>query len=278
MKPPITYYGSKVTIGPQIAALLPAHDHYVEPYAGSLAVLLAKRPSRMETVNDLDRKLMTFWRVLRERPADLERYCALTPHARAEHLEAYAPVPDDHPDRHLEQARRVWVQLTQGRAGTLRRTGWRFYINPAGSSTSMPGYLAGYVDRMAAGAERLARVSLEARPAAEIITAYGAEPQVLLYVDPPYLGSTRSRNYLHEMSGEAEHRALAAQLEACAASVVLSGYHSPLYEDLYGGWHRYEIATATGQAHQWSARTEVLWSNRPFPAVADHLFAEDVIG
>lgn len=89
MKPPIAYYGAKVTIGGQIAALLPDHEHYVEPFGGSLAVLLAKRPSRMETVNDLDGELMTFWRVLRDRPADLQRACALTPHARAEHLEAF---------------------------------------------------------------------------------------------------------------------------------------------------------------------------------------------
>ncbi|MFC5744786.1 DNA adenine methylase [Actinomadura rugatobispora] len=276
MKPPLAYYGAKVTIAQQIAALFPDHEHYVEPFAGSLAVLLAKRPSRMETVNDLDSRLMAFWRILRDRPADLQRVCALTPHARAEHIEAYQPVPDDHPDPQLEEARRVWVLLSQGRGGTLRRTGWRFYIDPAGSVTSMPGYLNGYLDRMAAAAERLARVSLECRPALEVLEAYGAQPDVLMYVDPPYLGSTRARNYRHEMGSDAEHRELAAALEACRATVILSGYHSPLYDDLYAGWHRHEIHTGTGQANQWSPRTEVLWSNRPFP-VADGLFDTAVI-
>ena len=56
-----------------IAALLPAHRHYVEPYCGSLSVLLAKPPSNHETVNDLDCRLITFWRVLRDRPDDLAR-------------------------------------------------------------------------------------------------------------------------------------------------------------------------------------------------------------
>jgi DNA adenine methylase len=270
LKPPLIYYGSKVTIGPQIAALLPPHDHYVEPYAGSLSVLLAKRPSRMETVNDLDHRLMTFWRVLRERPAELERRCALTPHARAEHDTAYTDSSDE-----MEQARRVWVRLTQGRAGTLRRTGWRYYVNPAGSSASMPDYLHGYVDRMAASVERLAAVSLECRPALDVIAAYGAQAKVLLYVDPPYLGSTRTRNYLLEMPSEKDHRQLAGALHAAKSAVVLSGYESPLYNDLYDGWHRHEIRAATGQAHAWSARTEVLWSNRPL-LVADQLFADEV--
>ena len=42
MKPPITYYGGKILQAERIASLLPEHRHYVEPYCGSLAVLLAK--------------------------------------------------------------------------------------------------------------------------------------------------------------------------------------------------------------------------------------------
>jgi hypothetical protein len=41
MMPPISYYGGKTRIAGRIAALLPAHGHYVEPFAGSLAVLLS---------------------------------------------------------------------------------------------------------------------------------------------------------------------------------------------------------------------------------------------
>lgn len=258
VKPPLVYYGGKTAIAGRIAGLLPAHEHYVEPFAGSLAVLMAKRPSRMETVNDLDGELMTFWRVLRDRPGDLARVCAATPHARAEHAAAYEPAAGE-----LEQARRVWVRLTQGRGGTLRRTGWRHYVDPS-TSTSMPGYLSGYVARMTPAAERLANVSLECRPALEVIAAYGAYPRVLLYVDPPYLACTRTGvNYRCEMAREQEHRELAAALVGCRAAVVVSGYDDPLYRQFYAGWHRREIPTATGQAGRWSARTEVVWFNRP---------------
>lgn len=268
--PPIPYYGSKQTLALKIAALLGKHDHYVEPFAGSLAVLLAKRPSRMETVNDLDQDLMTFWRVLRDRPLELERACALTPHSRAEYLDAREADLDAQPD--LERARLVWVKLAQGRAGTLRQTGWRHFQDPAGSSSGMPRYLAGYVARLAPAAERLASVTLECRPAQELIDAYGRHRDVLLYVDPPYLGSTRARNYRHEMTDETQHRELAKHLEACRATVVLSGYHSPLYDELYDGWHRVELDAHTGQALDWQRRTEVLWSNRPFPNVTTPLF------
>ncbi|MFD4596783.1 DNA adenine methylase [Streptomyces sp. NPDC058464] len=261
MKPPVPYFGSKQTIADWIVDLLPAHEHYVEPFAGGLSVLLAKRPSLMETVNDLDGQLMTFWRVLRERPQDLIRACALTPHAHAEQIAAYADAPDGDD---LETARRVWVRLTQGRSGTLRRTGWRHYIDPCGSGTSMPDRLDASVTRLAAAAERLHEVSLECRPALDLIGKYGRGREVLLYVDPPYLGTTRQwSNYRVEMKGEQEHRELAAALGDCRATVVLSGYHSPLYDELYDGWHRYETSTATGNAKGDKARTEVLWANQP---------------
>ncbi|GIH26025.1 DNA methyltransferase [Acrocarpospora phusangensis] len=263
MKPPMPYYGSKQTLGDQIAALLPPHEHYVEPYAGSLAVLLAKSPSRMETVNDIDEDLMVFWRVLRERSGELEQICALTPHSRAEYRTAkYADLSamDD-----LERARMVWIILTQGRAGTMKSTGWRHFQDPAGSSSGMPRYLAGYVGRLAPAAERLAQVSLECRPALELVAAYGRHEDVLLYVDPPYLGSTRARNYRHEMGSEAAHRELATALDACRSAVVLSGYHSDLYDELFEGWHRTELDAHTGQSNGYQKRTEVLWSNRPFP-------------
>ena len=257
MKSPVPYFGSKQRIADWIVGLLPDHDHYVEPYAGGLSVLLAKRPSRMETVNDLDGELMTFWRVLRERPEELLRVCMLTPHSRAELAATWDPTEDD-----LELARRIWCRLAQGRSGTLRNTGWRHYIDPAGSSTSMPGYLEAYALRLATAAERLHGVPLEALPALEVIARYGARPNVLLYVDPPYLGTTRGwgNNYRCEMKTEAEHRELAAALADCKATVVLSGYDSPLYLELYAGWHRYETASMTGNAKTAKDRTEVLWS------------------
>lgn len=271
--PPITYYGGKTRLAGRIAELLPDHAHYVEPFAGGLSVMLAKPPSRMETVNDLDSDLMTFWAVLRNRPDDLARACALTPHSRAEHAAAHGDLSglDD-----VERARRVWVRLTQGRGGTLRRTGWRHYADGASSCTSMPGYLRGYLGRIMAAAERLHAVSLECRPALEVIDAYGRHRSTLLYVDPPYLGSTgRVRNYRHELMREGDHRDLAAALRACRATVVLSGYASGLYQALYGDWHRVELGASTTQGAGEAERTEVLWSNRPLREAWRDLFADD---
>jgi len=265
LKPPFTYFGGKTRIAEKIVALLPPHEHYVEPFFGSGAVLLAKPPSRAETVNDLAGDLVNFWRTLRERPDDLERACSLTPHSREEHQLAYEPADDP-----LERARRTWVRLTQGRAGQLhQRTGWRFRVKPD-SSPSMPAYLAAYVSRLHPAAQRMAGVSIECRPAAEVIDAYGQHEGVLLYCDPPYLDTTRTHGkfgnvYVHEMRGEDDHRGLAPALRSARAAIVVSGYDSPLYAELFGDWYRTEITATCGNSTQAKARTEVLWSNRPFP-------------
>jgi DNA adenine methylase len=265
MKPPFAYFGGKTMLAQRIVDLLPPHQHYVEPYCGSLAVLLAKRPARMETVNDLDHELVTWWRVLRDRPEELARVCALTPHSRAEYVAARERAVEDE----LEVARRVWVLLSQGRGLTLRpgKTGWKHYVYPSGSGIGMPGYLEAYVERIAAAADRLSMVSLECMPALDLIRKYGQQPDVLLYVDPPYLGTTRDHrnNYRYEMKDEGDHRDLAEALHACKAAVVLSGYASDLYDrELYAGWARHTMPAFTGNSSGDRTRTEVLWSNRPF--------------
>src|SRR6478752_6256498 len=75
--PPLKWHGGKHYMARRIVALMPPHLHYVEPYAGGLAVLLARDPDDhrlwlaphrgiSEVVNDLDGRLTTFWRVLRD--------------------------------------------------------------------------------------------------------------------------------------------------------------------------------------------------------------------
>lgn len=270
VKPPFAYYGGKTTLAPQIAALLPAHEHYVEPFAGSLAVLLAKKPSRAETVNDLDSDLVNFWRVLRDQGDELRRMADLTPHSRAEYEAARGELPDDE----VERARLTWVRLTQGRSHSMKPTGWWFRKNVATAGNSPTDYLVGYRARLAAVTDRLSGVSLESRDALDVIRDYGSEPTVCLYVDPPYLGSTRATNYRVEMLDDDAHRTFADALNECKASVVLSGYDSPLYAELFDGWHRKDLAAPTTLSGD-TDRTEVLWSNRPLTRhVQQDLLAE----
>jgi DNA adenine methylase len=77
------------------------------------------------------------------------------------------------------------------------------------------------------------------------------------------------------MLDEPAHVALADALHATAASVLISGYHSPLYDELYAGWPCREIKASAGVGNgDERARLEVVWSNREFPHEQGDLFDE----
>src|SRR5687767_3866623 len=84
INPPLKWHGGKHYLADEIVGLMPQHVHYVEPYAGGLAVLLARDPANStlwlpphkgvsEVVNDIDGDLANFWRVL-QHPDDFARF------------------------------------------------------------------------------------------------------------------------------------------------------------------------------------------------------------
>ena len=72
-KAPFPYHGGKSKAAPTVWTALGDVDHYAEPFAGSLAVLLnrpheANRPYYSETVNDADGLLVNAWRSIQLHP------------------------------------------------------------------------------------------------------------------------------------------------------------------------------------------------------------------
>lgn len=268
VKPLVPYHGSKGRLAAWIVALMPPHRVYVEPLAGSASVLLAKPRSVHEILNDIDGNVTTFYRVLREQPAELERVCRLTPYAREEFARADLA---DTEISDLERARRWWVRVNQSFAHTgTSTTGWSTSIM-RGSNNARP--VANRIDRFYAVAARLSTVTVENRDALGLIRDHSV-PDGLIYADPPYLMSTRSAmdrrpsgDYVHEFATDDDHIQLAEVLKASASTVLLSGYHSPLYDELYADWDRVEQRVVRRLSNARSASqphaTEVVWSNRP---------------
>src|SRR3982751_3622861 len=78
------WYGGKYSHLDWLLPLLPKATHFCEPFGGSAAVLINRDPSSLETYNDLDEEVVTFFEVLREQPDELIRAIASTPFSRAE--------------------------------------------------------------------------------------------------------------------------------------------------------------------------------------------------
>lgn len=256
----LPYFGGKMRLAPRIVELLgDSHRHYVEPFAGSAAVLMRKPPVHMESINDLDRAVHTFWKVLRERPNELIERLQLTPHSKVEY---YASALDTADVDDLELARRFVVRSCQSFSGAI--TGGYGPASPR-KRVSRAAVWTRIVDsRIVAMAERLRNVELECMDAIPYLERWD-DPHTAAYVDPPYLAETRrdTRTYRHEANNEEYHRRLLETLNQFSGRVVLSGYESSLYRELLGsGWelHRVDVSAPSGiRRGRSERRTECLW-------------------
>lgn len=259
----LKYHGGKWRMGAWILAHMPDHECYVEPFGGAASVLLQKRQASVEVYNDLSRRVVSFFRVLRERPEELIRAIELTPFSREEFALAREPADDE-----LEAARRLYVLSWQGRGGPTARwnTGWRFQRTLVNRASVVATWnQTGHLYQVAA---RLKHVEIECDDALRTIARYD-QPECLFYLDPPYLFSTRSKwtsskngaAYDHEMTDD-DHRALAGVLQGVRGMVMISGRPTPLYDELYAGWRRISTTTTIDTG---ASVVECLWLN---PAAA----------
>lgn len=75
LKSPYPWFGGKSKVSPIIWKGLGKVSNYVEPFAGSLAVLLANpNLSKIETVNDIDCFLINFWRAVSKEPEEVAKF------------------------------------------------------------------------------------------------------------------------------------------------------------------------------------------------------------
>jgi DNA adenine methylase len=260
---PFGWYGGKFSHLDWLLPLLPNCHHYCEPFAGSGAVLLNRRPSPVETYNDLDGEVASFFRTLRDQTNDLVKAIALTPFSREEFAIACKLDPKA---TQLERARRFYVRARQVRIGlaqtaTLGRWANCKDTSRAGMSGVISRWLGG-VEDLPNIAQRLLRVQIENRPALQVIRLYDS-PRTLFYCDPPYIHDTRgdSKAYGHEMT-DAQHGELANILNDAHGMVAISNYPCELMDKLYPApkWRKTVADAKTNHATK-GQRTEVLWTN-----------------
>lgn len=255
MKSLLHYPGSKKRIASWIIGNMPEHHSYLEPYFGGGAVLFEKPPSRIETVNDLDGDVVNFFRVIRDPEScqELEHWLTYTPYSRQVYDESF----EKEPRSPVEQAGYFAIRSMQSHGfRTSEKTGWKkdVYGREAAYAVKNWNELPEALAEMAA---RLKSVQIENRPALELIRAFDHE-NVLIYLDPPYVWSTRGRmQYRHEMSDPDHEEMLEASLHS-RAKIMLSGYDCELYGRYLKDWRKLQMPA---RAQNSLPRTETLWLN-----------------
>ena len=260
---PLKRFGGKGLNAPRIVPHFARANVYAEACLGAGGVFfrVPEGVYARVAINDLDDSLVGFFRALRDQPDELARLCSLTPYSRSEFVAAL-----DRSDDPLEESRRVWIRARQGFSGRA---------DSAGDWGRCPGQSHGWqssetatkLDALHAYARRLLHVAIDCIDGAEFIAKWGREG-TMVYVDPPYVASTRKGDaYLHELNDDG-HRRFAAACHGAVergARVAVSGYPSALYDALYAGWRRIDIDVALRGTRNASGmrRTESLWMSYP---------------
>lgn len=281
--PPLKWHGDggKTYLAKKIIELMPprvknpnapaADDpgwvHYVEPFFGGGAVLLAQDPEGIsEVVNDLNGELTNFWQCLQcERSFErLKRRLESTPCSQFEFNRSKNPIRfEDKYD--VGMAAAFFIRNRQSRQAlgkdfaTLARTRTRRGMN------ELPSAWLSAIDGLPEVHARLQRVVILNDDALAVIKQQD-DTRTLFYLDPPYVHETRSatKAYKHEMNNE-KHESLLQTLGTIKGRFMLSGYSNPMYQvyaDRYG-WRRvdFEIDNKSGGGKKKQMRTESVWMN-----------------
>ncbi|EKU97610.1 site-specific DNA methylase [Leptolyngbya sp. PCC 7375] len=253
-RPALRYFGGKWRLAPWILQHFPEHRIYCEPYAGAFSVGLRKRPAAVDVLNERNPGVTNFFEVLKDWPQELITALNASPKTRDEFKRCMVIEGNA-----FERARRFYLfcQMSFSNGGGRWSSGT--------SEERLRLVQSQDCDYLMAVSQRLANVQIT-HDLAEVAIAKYDSPETLFYIDPPYVQSTRGskdtrhingaprRQYAYEMDDDG-HRQLAEQLHSAKGMVVLSGYESALYAELYPGWRCVKKQIQTRQG----LRTECLW-------------------
>ncbi len=263
---PFKWVGGKSRLRKKIIELLPAHTCYVEPFAGAAWVLFGKPPSNVEVLNDIDQELITFFRVVKEKPEELIASFEWELVARAEFERLAQLDPTQLTD--VQRAHRFYYLIMAGWGGELNYPRFQTSINDGGHGNRLFGALQTLRQRITPVYERLRTVIIENLDWQECINRYD-RPGTVMYIDPPY--PENGCNYVYNMREKEAHELLASRLNATHCKWILSSYDSPYIRSLFEGHPILSVQSASGMNTEKKGSTrvinrEVLITNFPPPA------------
>lgn len=238
---PFKWVGGKSRLRKYIIPLIPPHSCYVEPFGGAAWVLFGKPLSDVEILNDIDQELITFFRVVKEKPEELIASFEWELVARAEFERLASLNPSDLTD--VQRAHRFYYLIMAGWGGELNYPRFQTSIRDGGHGNRLIGALKFLRERLMPVHDRLKTVIIENLPWEECIHRYDRSG-VVMYVDPPYPGN--GVNYAHNMRSWEEHAKLAKRLAIAQCQWILSSYDSPEVHSLYANHHIIPVQSFSG--------------------------------
>jgi DNA adenine methylase len=261
IRPPVKWPGGKRYLAKRITGYFPNHRIYLEVFGGGASVLLNKTPVQVEVYNDLDLRITRLFRVLRDQGERFLERVRLIPYSQVEFETAGSYPPGG---SELEKAICDFILWRQSFGG--KGESWSY------TTTRARGGMAGDVNAWWTAIEnlpeiidRIRRVQILCQSAFDAIPRFD-HSEALIYCDPPYVHSNRerhSRRVYHSEMTDDEHRDLGKILSKCRAKVIVSGYPSALYDEIFAGWRvaSFDIANHAARGHKKERENECIWMN-----------------
>lgn len=255
-----SYLGSKFTLVDKLEPFFPPHLHFVDVFMGSMIVTLNKKPSKIETVNDINGNIVNFFKVLRDNPYELYTLLYLTPVSREEFNNSW----DMENISDLERARRFYIRTKQSfcSMGSQKKSkGW--HMTKTKSNASLAETVSKWsnsLHKLFPIVDRITSIQIENRHFRELIPFLDFE-EAFFYQDPPYHKEARAsfNDYEFEMTDE-EHEELAEINHQCKGKIMISGYDCPKMRMLYKDWYFHKFKIKHNNMRN-KAVQECIWMN-----------------
>lgn len=262
MKTPITYYGGKQKLASTILKLIPAHNLYAEPFFGGGAIFFEKPKSNVEVINDTNKEIINFYRMVQNDFVSLEKEIRITLHSRDLHRQASTIYNNPDMFSELKRAWAFWTLASQSFASIIDGS-WGYDIAKHTTSLKINNKREGFTEDYAI---RLQQVQIECTDALRIIKSRDSK-DAFFYCDPPYYNSDCGHYDGYTIE---DFEMLLKTLAGIEGKFMLSSYPSPILKQYVKqfGWHQIEINQKVSVANKSSkngqkAKTEVITANYP---------------
>jgi DNA adenine methylase len=232
MKTPITYYGGKQKLAGLIISELPSHVIYCEPFLGGGAVFFEKPKSKLEVINDNNKKLISFYNMVLNNFDELQYMISNTLHSESMYQYAKDVYNERVESNELEIAWSVWLLTNSSFAGSIYG-GWKWSNYGAGSHVGI--YLDNkrndFVKKLH---ERLKHVQISCRDALQVIKDRDTV-DTCFYIDSPYPGYEQQHYRGYSMN---DFYQLLEILQNIKGKFILSNYpsHTLKYFIIQNNW------------------------------------------
>jgi len=259
MKPPFSYYGGKQKLASTIIKLIPEHNLYCEPFCGGAAVFFAKDKamSNVEVLNDTNREIINFYRVVQNEFVSLEKEIRISLHSRRLFTDAKVIYNNPHMFSEIQRAWALWLLATQGFASMLDGS-WGYDKKKRTTSKKVMNKRFDFTEEFA---YRLQDVQIECTDALRIINSRD-ENDSFFYVDPPYYNSDCGHYDGYTIE---DFKLLLNTLSKIEGKFLLSSYPSPILKEYIKdyGWYSKskEMNVSVNRGVTGKRKTEVLTAN-----------------